>query len=56
MWDEEKINEMLRKTIVGAFNDVWAKAKEKNTTLRMGAYMVALERLVQARKIRGIFP
>lgn len=56
IWDEETINEMLKKIIIDAFNNVWIKAKEKNTTLRMGAYIVALERLVQAKKIRGIFP
>ena len=42
--------------MIRAFNEVWDKAQEKNTTLRMGAYMVALERLVSAHKIRGIFP
>jgi len=55
-WDEDKINNNLEKIMTRAFNEVWEKAKEKNTTLRMGAYMVALERLVSAYKIRGIFP
>jgi glutamate dehydrogenase (NAD(P)+) len=55
-WDEEKINRKLKKILIRAFNEVWDKAQEKNTTLRMGAYMVALERLVSAHKIRGIFP
>jgi len=56
MWDEDEINRMLEKIIISAFNDVWKKAEEKKTTLRMGAYMVAIERLVKAKKIRGIFP
>lgn len=54
-WDEEKVNNNLEKIMVNAFNEVWEKAKEKNTTLRMGAYMLALERLVSAYKIRGTF-
>ncbi len=56
MWDEKEVNSSLEKIIVRAFNEVWDKAREKSTTLRMGAYMVALERIVKAKKIRGIFP
>jgi glutamate dehydrogenase (NAD(P)+) len=56
MWAEDEINKKLEKIIVNAFKDVWNKAEEKNTSLRMGAYMVAIERLVQAKKIRGFFP
>lgn len=56
MWDEEEVNKALEKIIIRAFNDVWDKAKEKNTSLRMGAYMVALDRIVKAKKIRGVFP
>lgn len=56
MWDEEEINTMLKKIMTKAFNEVWEKAKDKNTTLRMGAYMSAITRLVNAKKIRGVFP
>ncbi|WP_227765587.1 Glu/Leu/Phe/Val family dehydrogenase [Zhaonella formicivorans] len=56
MWDEDEINRALEKIIIRSFNDVWDKAEEKKATLRMGAYMVAIERLVTAKKIRGIFP
>ncbi len=55
-WDEDEINRSLEKIIIRAFNEVWNAAGSKNTTLRMGAYMVALDRLVKAKKIRGIFP
>jgi glutamate dehydrogenase (NAD(P)+) len=56
MWEEEEINRALEKIIIKSFNEVWDKAKEKDTTLRMGAYMVGIERICRARKIRGIFP
>ncbi|NMA08474.1 MAG: Glu/Leu/Phe/Val dehydrogenase [Clostridiales bacterium] len=56
MWDEEQVNGMLEKTMRRAFAEVLNKAKEYNTTLRLGANMVALERLVTAKRIRGIFP
>lgn len=56
MWDEEEVNRTLEKIMIRAFNEVWDKRKEKDTTMRMGAYMVALDRIVKAKKIRGVFP
>lgn len=56
MWDKEEINRMLEKIMIRAFNEVWDKAKMMDTTMRMGAYMVAIDRIVKAKKIRGIFP
>ena len=56
IWDEDQTNSMLEKIMLRAFHEV-AEAKEsKNTTFRMGAHMVALRRLSNAKKIRGIFP
>jgi len=55
-WDEEEVNRTLEKIMIRAFNEVWDKANEKATSMRMGAYMVALDRVVKAKKIRGIFP
>lgn len=56
MWNYEQINNMLSEIMVRAFGEVCACAREHNSSLRMGAYMVALDRLVNAKKIRGIFP
>jgi len=56
MWDEDEVNKTLEKIMIRAFDEVWNKTNENDTTLRMGAYMVALERIVKAKKIRGIFP
>lgn len=56
LWNEDRINENLEEILTRAFYEVWDKAKEFDTTLRMGAYMVALQRLVKAKKMRGIFP
>lgn len=52
-WEEEEVNHKLEKTMLKAFDDVLKKAGEKNTTLRMGAYMMALERLAKVNKLRG---
>lgn len=56
MWDEEEVNRTLEKIMIRAFNEVWERTQLKNTTLRMGAYMVAIDRIVRAKKIRGMFP
>ncbi len=55
-WDEDEVNENLERIMLRACGEVWDKASEKDTSLRMGAYMTALQRLVAAKKIRGIFP
>jgi glutamate dehydrogenase/leucine dehydrogenase len=40
--------------MVKAFQDVWNMAEKHQTSLRMGAFMLALERIVAAIKLRGI--
>ena len=56
LWDETEINALLEKILLRSFGDVLALSKQYNTTLRMGANMVALQRLSSAKKVRGIFP
>jgi glutamate dehydrogenase (NAD(P)+) len=56
MWDEEEVNRTLEKIMIRAFNEVWTKVEAHTTTMRMGAYMVALERITKAKRIRGVFP
>ncbi|MCL2842027.1 MAG: Glu/Leu/Phe/Val dehydrogenase [Oscillospiraceae bacterium] len=53
-WDEEKTNESLNKIMLQSFHEVDEARKQHNTTFRMGAYMVALERLVKVKRIRGL--
>lgn len=55
-WDEHEINSMLKKIILKAFDEVYAQSKDKDVTLRISAYMLALDRVAKAKKIRGIFP
>ena len=53
-WDEDEINRKLEHIMVRSFHDVWNMAEKAETSLRMGAYMLALDRLVTASKLRGI--
>ena len=55
-WEEDYVNDMLERTMRHAFDEVWALAEERRASLRMGAYMSALKRVVGAKKLRGIFP
>lgn len=53
MWDEEEINRAQEKIMIRAFNAVWNCARDKDVSLRKGAYIVAIDRLVRAKNIRG---
>lgn len=53
-WDEETINERLENLMVKAFNDVWNTAQKADISLRMGAYMLAVDRIITASKLRGL--
>lgn len=55
-WSEEEINERLDKLMIQAINDVWHKSSEKECTLRTAAFILGCERILKARKERGIFP
>ncbi|WP_307005541.1 Glu/Leu/Phe/Val family dehydrogenase [Acinetobacter baylyi] len=55
-WTEDEINARLDKLMIQAVDDVWKKAQEKSCTMRTAAYILACERILKARKERGIFP
>jgi len=55
-WTKEHVNEELKKILDAAFETVWDITKEKKVSLRTGAYLVAVKRVVEAKKIRGIWP
>lgn len=55
-WDEQDVNDKLARKMEKAFNSVYDLAQEKNTTLRTGAYAIALKRVVDALQFRGIWP
>ncbi len=52
-WTEEEVNQKLEVAMTKAFNAVYDRAIALDTTLRLGAYAVALERIVTAKKLRG---
>jgi glutamate dehydrogenase (NAD(P)+) len=56
LWNEEDVNAVLKRIILRAFNKVYDTATEKQVSFRLGAYIVALRRLVTTFRLRGIFP
>ena len=55
-WTEADNNAKLAEIMNRSFNDVWNIAKEKGVSLRTGAYLIAVKRVVEAKKNRGIWP
>jgi glutamate dehydrogenase (NAD(P)+) len=55
-WSDEEVNKYLEKTMVKAFKEVYEKAKQYKVHLRTGAYCLAIDRVAEATRIRGIFP
>ncbi|MDH2595921.1 MULTISPECIES: Glu/Leu/Phe/Val family dehydrogenase [Acinetobacter calcoaceticus/baumannii complex] len=55
-WTEEEINDRLDKLMIQAMEDVWNTADSNACTLRTAAYILACERILKARKERGVFP
>jgi glutamate dehydrogenase (NAD(P)+) len=55
-WSEKKINETLEQTMRTAFNAVYETAQRYETDMRTGAYILAVDRVAEATRVRGIFP
>ena len=55
-WSEEAINSQLRQIMTRAFHEVHAISVKEQVNLRTAAYMLAIERVAEAKRLRGIFP
>jgi glutamate dehydrogenase (NAD(P)+) len=55
-WEEAEVNERLHKVITRAYRDVAATAEEHGISLREAAMVLAVGRVVEATRIRGIYP
>lgn len=55
-WSEQQINGYLEQTMSNAFNEVHEMAKRHGTDMRTGAYILAVDRVAEATRVRGIFP
>jgi len=55
-WEEAEVDTKLRRLITRAFSEVDAVAQERKLDLRDAAYVVSLQRVVEAINARGFYP
>ena len=55
-WTDADVREKLEQHMTQAFDAVWETSKREKVDMRMGAYMVAIGRVAEAYKFRGIYP
>lgn len=55
-WPEEQVNAELNRRMRQSFEDVWATARRLGTDLRTGAMALAVSRVAEAVRLRGIYP
>jgi glutamate dehydrogenase/leucine dehydrogenase len=55
-WTEEEVNERLDQKITKAFHEVWDMSQKHKVNMREAAYLVAVDRVARATKIRGFYP
>jgi glutamate dehydrogenase (NAD(P)+) len=54
-WNEKEVNERLREIMVDSFLSVVDFAEKHGVNNRTAAYMLALDRVAEAIKLRGIY-
>ncbi len=56
-WEEEEVNAKLEHIMVKAFDEVYEKMEEMDlANMRLAAYAIAVKRIEQQIKLRGIYP
>jgi glutamate dehydrogenase (NAD(P)+) len=55
-WPEERINSELRRILSDSFRRVLEISEREKISMKMAAYTLAVDRVVQATKDRGIYP
>ena len=53
-WELDRVNAEMEKILIGAFHRVVDRAEQENVSLRMSAYLISLEEVVEAVKLRGL--
>jgi glutamate dehydrogenase (NAD(P)+) len=55
-WTLEEVNERLRRQILAAADAVWARAGADEIDPRLAAQAIAVERVAEATRLRGLYP
>ncbi|HEX9077113.1 MAG TPA: Glu/Leu/Phe/Val dehydrogenase [Anaerolineae bacterium] len=55
-WTEKEINARLKRIMDESFEAVWGLAQQHTVDMRTGAYLLAIHRVAEAERVRGIYP
>ena len=53
-WELDEVNEKLNRQLINATDAAWKNTQDYKVDMRTGAYIVAVRRIAQALKLRGI--
>jgi len=54
-WKEAEVNERLEEKMVAAFEAVWDRKEKFEVDARTAAYILAVDRIIEARSLRGLY-
>jgi len=54
-WDEDTVNQRLERIMVTSFDEVATMASRNGVSNRIGAYMLAIERVAAVHRLRGLY-
>ncbi|MEO7803209.1 MAG: Glu/Leu/Phe/Val dehydrogenase [Actinomycetota bacterium] len=55
-WNVDEVNHRMRQMMEAAFLDVYGMAKSKGYTMRQAATILAVGRVAEAHRVRGLYP
>jgi glutamate dehydrogenase (NAD(P)+) len=55
-WDESAVRRNMEKTLLDNLEVVVGATTRRKSTLRMAAYIIAIERILEAVRLRGLYP
>jgi glutamate dehydrogenase (NAD(P)+) len=54
-WDEETVNSRLEKIMVTSFREVAERSEAHKVSMRIAAYIVAIDRVAKVHRLRGMY-
>lgn len=55
-WSEKEVNAKLEDIMIQSYRDVLTMSKREEVDMRVAAYLIAVKRVADATRLRGIFP
>lgn len=55
-WSEKEVNRVMEQIVLRAFREVYETSKKHRVDMRTAAYVLAIDRVAEATRVRGLFP